>query len=330
MSHEITASDNAIFAKEPAWHGLGTVLPERVTAIEARKLALPWEPEEKPIHLGDTKIESHKAIVRSDNGALLGVVGSDYCVLTNGQLADIVQEVLTPDVRIETAGSFRGGKEVWMLAALDHFEVGPNGDEIAPFCLWTTAHDGSRRFRALPTSTRVVCKNTQRLALARGASSGISVKHTSGMRQEIESAKREMLLVERKLDEYKEVANTLARTQWTADESLNFFARVYEKLIAPIPMNPKTEAEKRKADDAADMVSRWSRNVDHGYNAGIRGTAWGALQAVTQWSTHDRRNRVTENFSSKGEAQTYSNWLGTAGDDTFEAFKVACAEIATK
>lgn len=328
MSHEITESDTPIYAGKPAWHGLGTVLPERVTALEARKLALPWDPIPGDITVNGTKIESHKAVVRNDNNAVIGVVGADYTILSNGEFFDIIQECLTPDVRIETAGSLKGGKEIWALCALDHFKIGPNGDEVAPFCLWTTAHDGSRRFRGLPTTVRVECNNMLRLALARGASSGISVKHTSGMRQEIESAKRELLLVEKKLDTFKEQADALSRKTWTADESMTFFAKVYEKLIAPIPRKVTTEAEKKRADDAADMVSRWARNVDHGTNMGIRGTAWGALNAVTQWSTHDRRNRVTDNFGSKAEAQTYSNWLGAAGDDTFEALNVALEAIA--
>ena len=39
MSHNITSTDNLFVVREPAWHGLGTVLDEYPTRAEAQKLA---------------------------------------------------------------------------------------------------------------------------------------------------------------------------------------------------------------------------------------------------------------------------------------------------
>ena len=50
MAHLITETDGLMLAGQPAWHGLGTVLPERTDARTALKVAkLDWQVEVAPI-----------------------------------------------------------------------------------------------------------------------------------------------------------------------------------------------------------------------------------------------------------------------------------------
>ena len=93
MSHEInineeTGKANVFVVKEPAWHGLGTVVQEAVTAEEAIQLAgLDFDVIKQPVLYevnGEVREVPHNhAIVRSDNSDVLGVVGDVYTPLQN-------------------------------------------------------------------------------------------------------------------------------------------------------------------------------------------------------------------------------------------------------
>ena len=57
MAHEITERDGLFTVREPAWHGLGTVLPDHPTREEAQKLAHPWEPVSEPVYRKVIRVE---------------------------------------------------------------------------------------------------------------------------------------------------------------------------------------------------------------------------------------------------------------------------------
>ena len=50
MAHEITEYDNVVLHRTPAWHGLGVVVHEAPTPMEALKIAgLDWNIEQWPM-----------------------------------------------------------------------------------------------------------------------------------------------------------------------------------------------------------------------------------------------------------------------------------------
>lgn len=162
MAHEITATDNVVLAKRSAWHGLGTVVEEAPTVAGAIQLAgLDWEVEAWPLSAtdGDRKVAvgTHVLNVRSDTKAPLGVVGEGYVPLQNTELGGFAEQLMGVGVRIESAGSLRGGKRVWMLCRTEEVvEFGRNGDDrVVPYILLANGHDGALAFTVQPTTVRV-------------------------------------------------------------------------------------------------------------------------------------------------------------------------------
>ena len=148
MSHEITSTDDMVLHKTAAWHGLGNVVETAPTPGQALTLAnLDWSISERSIitapvdsqdYHSDRPITTHKALQRLDNGDILSVVGSEYAVLQNQELAEFCYELADEgDVTVESAGSLKGGRRIWFLLKSETLCIGRDEecDEIAPYVL---------------------------------------------------------------------------------------------------------------------------------------------------------------------------------------------------
>jgi len=326
VSHEITEKDGIVLAGQRAWHGLGHILPDAFSTQEALQHArLQWTVEQEPLAIASTgaPVPDMVANIRSDTRQVLGIVGADYSVLQNEDLATFVNEVArgAENVRLETAGSLREGREVFMLARMESFDAAP-GDEVVRYGLFSNSHDGSKRFRVLPTSVRVVCANT--LGMALRARDGIAIKHSKGMLDQIEEARCALLEASKVGEDFAHLVGGLARHQMTQEDLRGFFAQVYQRANRlRIPANPKNESEARALRKATRVVGDWVANLDDERQlvGGIGGTAWAALNAVTQWADHERTVRVTEatgngrtESDAQREARVLSNWVGSCAD----------------
>jgi phage/plasmid-like protein (TIGR03299 family) len=199
MAHEIDfttqAQGSAMFAYQPAWHGFGTVVSEAQTSADALRIAgLDWT-----VALTDLAaimpdgshqpIDTHRATMRTDTGKALGAVGLRYQPLQNRDAFAWMDEVVGEQLAIwHTCGSLRGGKDVWMLAKLPgNLEV-CDRDVLDKYVLITNNHAGTGAVRLFPTSVRVVCANTLRLAISEvdsnksdaGLPLGLKLFHTAG------------------------------------------------------------------------------------------------------------------------------------------------------
>jgi len=338
MAHEITENDAVVLAGQQAWHGLGIVLPEAFTVSEALTIGnLDWRVEREPLFLANgDEVTSHVANIREDTNELLAIVGSDYSVLQNRELAVYVEDVCGDQVRLESAGSMKAGREVFMLARMDSFDATP-GDQVDRYGLFSNAHDGSRAFRVLPTSVRVVCNNT--LTMALGAKrSGIAVRHTQGLADSIESARAALTAAITEGDQFREQVTGMVTRKLSKAELQAFFATVYCKANrTKVVVNPTTDAEARAFRKATKVVGDWVEILDDERNlvGDMGGSIWAALNAITQWSDHERTVRVTGSLSQTDddkakaqEARTYSNWLGSSADFKAVAFKEALSVLA--
>lgn len=202
--------------RQPSWHGQETLLTDYPCDWdEARVIAgLAWEPEERPLWIerpvpygepvpatarpiGNDRyvhpVSSQKAIVRSDTGAHIGTVGSDYQPITHAVMGEMV-EALTdqPHVKIETLVVLREGRQVAATILLDEPYTLPGDDsETLPYLVLLNSHDGSSAAKAMATQVRVVCANTYQAAALDGDRTGrqFVFRHTAGVMDRINEAK---------------------------------------------------------------------------------------------------------------------------------------------
>lgn len=194
MAHEITSSDGLVLARKMAWHGLGIIVQDSPSAVESLKLAkLDWSVEQWPMSATNGQvrrvIDSHVLNVRSDNHEELGVVGSGYQPVQNADLAAFVDALgLDGSIKIESAGSIRGGKRLWFLAQGESVWASES-DETKTYLLICNGHDGSLAVTAQPTTVRVVCSNTLHMALS-DRSKAVRFRHEGNVSDKLEAARR--------------------------------------------------------------------------------------------------------------------------------------------
>lgn len=274
MAHEIGKSDTMFSVGETPWHQLGTVVKEAPTTAEAIKLAgLDWQAVEQGLWLYDeTKNEDEaatpidmseaKAIVRSTDGALLGVVGGRYTPVQNAEAFAWFDPILKAgEATLETAGSLRDGKRVWILAKIghngdSHAEIVP-GDEIRRYWLLANAHDGSMAVRVGRSTTRVVCANT--LAAALGEGQTLRVRHTASALQTLDEIRDVMRRDEQAFFADVEAFRALARTPVTAKTLREYVAKVWPDSFKP---KKETKADRIARERAEARAAADRRRLD--------------------------------------------------------------------
>ena len=147
--------ETMMYTREKPWHGLGTKVMEAPTSADAIQLAgLDWIVEPKPVYDGEgTPILGWVANTRSSDGKVLGLVTTRYKVVQNADAFSFTDHLIGGDVRYETAGSLREGKQVWLLAKMPAAKVA--GDEVEPYLCFTNTHDGTGAVRVCMTPAGV-------------------------------------------------------------------------------------------------------------------------------------------------------------------------------
>lgn len=318
MAHELEINEltgEASFAslRQPAWHGLGTVFAEPVTTSEMLKLA---HLDEWNVRLEDVAIpdnfesdKSYSFVTRTnpfDNtkNDILGVVGERYVPLQNEDLFSFGDNLLDGGGRWETAGSIKGGRQVFGSIALNNsITLDPNGiaDKIDNYLLINTSHDGSIAIQASITPVRVVCANTLNLALSsfkgkKAAKQTFKIRHTQTAEGRIAVARTALGLANAYIDEFSVMANEMISKEITKKQFDDIVALAY-----PAP-EKDSKGSFKKYDGKVDLLN--SIYVGD-YNDTISGTAWGAYNALTERLDWYRSSRGGNNESILASASGF-------------------------
>lgn len=339
MAHEITRTDHLVLAGQPAWHGLGTVVENAPTPAQALKLArLDWTVETWPL-LAQAPDGAHLAVTgtkgsyRTDTRQLLGTVGTNYRPIQNTELADFCTALAegTDTVRVESAGSIRGGAKVWFLLRGNSFSV-RGKDEVRPYYCISNGHDGWTAFRCTPTTVRVVCSNTLHMVIPSGEREGVIDRtkqaafvchHTTSITKRVEEAKAALGLYGKALDTTREVIDSIAAKDVKREDIQRFFLECYTHDFGGIPTNPKTAPEEAKAWNAKAAFNAVAARFDA--ERGVAGaTLWNAFNAYTGWLQNDKLPK-TKDEAKAAEQKLASKLFGTDVDRAHHALQRALA-----
>jgi phage/plasmid-like protein (TIGR03299 family) len=271
------------------------------TAAEAVEAAgLDWHVEQHPIEAvieGDTprtrlQVPRVVANVRSDTRAVLGVVGCGYTPLQNRDafaLADALVD--SGNAHWLGAGATRGGAHIHALMRLDReVRIGDaEGEDILPLLLLRNGHDGGLAVTVSVAPFRLVCLNGMLLHVD-GAARTWKARHTPSVRARLTDARRTLDIAWRYYDELERLGDRLIRERLTPGDFEHFLAH-----LVPLPDARPDETRGGRAVQNAQRVREAIRtaylttpDLDP-----VRGTRWGALQAVTAYHDHHARVRTT-------------------------------------
>jgi len=295
------------------WHyaynpELVALLQQAPTSDEALRIAgLDWEVQSQPLYVTDNPADMGKdpftyldisgsgsglrqvpdfyANVRNTDGAILGVVGSRYKIVQNTDAFSFTDGIIGEGAVYETAGSLNGGKTVWLLAKLDQMQLA--GDETDNYLCFANTHDGSGSVKVCVTPIRVVCNNTLNAALS-GTKRIFRMRHTTNVDRRIEEAKEVLGLATRYQVELADFAEAMAKKK-LEDNQLK---AILNSIFDPKGEKP-TDLQKRNAEECKQAFYVCYAAPDI---AKFVGTAWGAINAMSDLVGHSLPHRNTKTY----------------------------------
>jgi phage/plasmid-like protein (TIGR03299 family) len=314
MAHSV---ENMAFVGDTPWHGLGKQLPEnQPIEVWQREAGMDWEIKESEVlYMADYKIQPYadsKVLHRSDTGKALSVVSKRYQVVQPGEVLGFYRDLVSVGgFELESAGVLKEGRKLWALAQTGQETLLKGGDRVKAYLLLATSCDSTLATTAQFTSVRVVCNNTLQMAV--GDSKGaVKVPHSTSF--DPRQVKQALGLGISAWDEFMGSMKQLAERKTNKFEAMNFLVDVLGDPTLPLQEQPNQKALQA-------VYALYSGEGKGSTLASASGTAWGLVNAVTDYVDHSRRAR-SEDY------RLDSAWFGQGAQIKQKAFEKALAMAA--
>jgi phage/plasmid-like protein (TIGR03299 family) len=344
MAHEITIRANntaeMAYTGEKPWHNLGQQL-DAGSSIETWQAAagMDWRIQRSKVRYfadrdGATQLEmpDQHVLFRSDTKEALGLVSAKYKTVQPAQVLEFFRELTEgAGFELSTAGTLFGGKKFWALAKLPEAmaEIG-KGDMLRGYLLLATSCDGSSATTGKFVCEKVVCNNTLTMAMGE-AGKAVKVSHRNVFNAE--KLKQQLGAAQHQFASVVDAARALSRVRISRIDAEAFvrgllrpsetpslvsatgtpFDSFLNKLTAP--------ADDQRAPRGEADILRLFNGAQKGDNLpGMHGTAWGLLNAVTEYVDH--------HATAKSDSHRMNSAWFNGGDDLkTEAFEKLLALV---
>ncbi|MDO3558658.1 DUF932 domain-containing protein [Ralstonia pseudosolanacearum] len=278
------------YVGDTPWHGLGSQLtahqPFTTWLTEA---GMDWTIEQSDVlfKVGSDglHIRSHtdaKVLYRSDTLAPLSVVSPRYKVVQPSEVLHFYQDLVhAGGFELETAGVLKGGRKLWALARTGQETLLRAGDRVKAYLLLATSCDGTLCTTAQFTSVRVCCQNTLQMAVG-DKTGAVKVPHSTVFDPKV--VKEALGLGLSAWDRFIGNLKQLSRRTVSPQEAQQFFHDVLGEAMPDddsLPISKNTQ----------QLIALYSGAGMGSMLTGTRSTAWGLLNATTEFVDHHRRAR---------------------------------------
>jgi phage/plasmid-like protein (TIGR03299 family) len=304
------------------WHGLGNQLSaNEPIEVWAQQAGMDWTICESPVTFmtGDTdavgEIElfpENKVLFRSDTKAPLSVVSQRFQVVQPCEILVFYRDLTeVSGFELETAGVLKGGRKIWALARTGQSSTLKGNDVSNGYVLLATACDGTLATTAQFTSIRVVCNNT--LAVALGASNGaVKVRHSTLF--DAHAVKRQLGISVSNWSSFMYQMKGLSERKVKTHEAMNYLSRVFFD-------DKKSDTANASDRTKAKVMALFDGHGRGAELASAKGTAFGLLNAVTEFVDHARRARSADH-------RLESAWFGQGASVKEKALEQALVMIS--
>ena len=297
MAHELDISTGRAamaYVGETPWHGLGHALQPGASLGDWRRSAgLDWECRRDAVQYarnndpqnleGVLSSAEQQVLWRSDTGAPLAVVSKDYQIVQPAQALDFFRRAgEANDFHMETAGALFGGRRIWGLACAGA-DAHILDDVVRPYLLLATSYDGSMATVAQFTSVRVVCNNTlsESLRNANG-NSRVRVPHSATFCPDKALSTLDLRLDGESWQQFQARATRLARTKMGATQ-MDAYLQLVLGGRTDLPTDEQELQKVRSSKGYRRIMGLFEGEQKGAQQDATKGTAWGALHAVTQY-----------------------------------------------
>ncbi|MFE2934896.1 DUF932 domain-containing protein [Streptomyces sp. NPDC059278] len=319
MAHQV---EKMFSVREAPWHirmtGDKTTIVQEYPDnwADARKLAgLDWDPiEEAPFRRAvvfneetgqpEEKFEQvpgFKWITRSDNGLILDSALTSFELITNSDMGDIIETFMDGHkIEFVTGGCLDEGRKVWALLKMgDLIEIKGDSSPTARYIALLNAHDGHGACKAIATNVRIVCANTWHYAdtQAEAQAACFSFHHRANWRQHMADLQADVKAAlsgaTKEMKAYQELADDMITKTVTLEQELRFV----EEFIYPTSEEHKLKP--KALENVRAARSRVFQIMESKTCEGIRGTAYGLMQAGGEYLDHYRKYKNSETYLNR-------------------------------
>lgn len=215
--------------------------------------------------------------VRTSDNHPYDVVSDKFEIVQNRDAFDFVN-FMGSDVRFVKAGETQSGM-VYIIGALP--EVNILGDAFTPFVLFRNGFNGKTKITACICPLRIVCQNQFNFSF-QNVQNTITVRHVQNAEIKLEEAKQVLKMSADYMTKLNEEAEKYA--SWNMSE---FEIRRVTDMLFPIPKDAKETMNPFKLKRLEEQKARFIAAHDADDNANFKGTAWGLINAYTDFITHE-------------------------------------------
>lgn len=295
-------SQTLAHASTSPWQSIGNALPPRQSIDTwTRAAGMDWSICSTPVrYMAETSgalgaimsFDDQRVLYRSDTKEALSVVGSRYQVVQPREVLEFYRDLTeVSGFELETAGVLKAGRKFWALARTGKEAKLKGTDVVKGYLLLATSCDGSLATTATPTTIRVVCNNTLNIAL-REAVGAIKVPHSTNF--DAQAVKRQLGVAVSQWDSFMYRMKILSERRVKSHEAMNYFLKVIcesqPTAAASSDRTPSLSNERALA-KVQEIFDGRGRGAEL---SAAKGTAWGLLNAVTEYVDHERRARSQE------------------------------------
>ena len=319
MAHEIEMINGVAqmaYAGETPWHGLGAQVSNELSPAQMmEKAGLNWEVKKKSLAYETTSGDSivvpgKQALVRSSDEKLLDIVGDDWNPVQNAEAFEFFSEyVLAGDMEMNTAGSLKGGKNVFALAKVKESFTILGDDQVDSYLLFSNPHQYGKCIDVRFTPIRVVCNNTLTMSLNESSRNSVKINHRSVF--DADAVKTTMGIAHEKFAQYKEMAEFLSTKKFSVENLISYYNDVFPFTHKANEQITKVEDLSKNAKEAMALLE-----TQPGAEFGA-GTWWQALNSVTYLTDHV--------MGRSSDARMESAWFGVNQTRKMKAVNKAVA-----
>ena len=270
--------------RETTWSGIGKDASKCKNMEQVLKASgLDYEVEKRPVFMNAGPVDMTEAIstipnrfvtVRTSDNHPYDVVSDKFEIIQNRDAFDFVN-YMGDELTFEKAGETANGM-VYIIGKLP--EVSILGDAFTPHVIFRNGFSGKYKITAAICPLRIVCQNQFNFAFKNTANS-ITVRHVQNAESKLEEARETLKLSADYMAELNSMAEHFAGIKMNKVQ----LERV-AKFLFPIPEDTAINPFKRK--NLEEQRTAFLAAHEQEDNRNFRGTAWGIINAYTDFLTH--------------------------------------------
>lgn len=262
------------------WHAIGKDVQECKNMEAVLKASgLDYQVAKLPISVkgSDEAIPNRFITGRPAEGGfkLYDVVSDKFEIIQNRDAFDFVN-YMGDEFSFEKAGETASGM-VYIIGKLP--EVNVLGDKFVPHVIFKNGFDGKHKIMAAITPLRFVCQNQFNFAF-KNAKNAITIRHVGNAEAKLEEARETLKLSAEYMEELTRMAEHFAGMKISGPQMEKVV-----KYLFPIPEDDTViNPFRRKSLENARTAFITAHEQED--NRNFRGTAWGLVNAYTDYITH--------------------------------------------